>query len=106
MKTKKFYSPVITLVEVCHKCRACVYKCPAEAIVFGVGELLVDRKKCAEYIFSTEEHECLECAMECHTGALSLKLFEINEEGEIKRVKERGRGKEKEGRKEKEKQVK
>ncbi|MBD3229603.1 MAG: hypothetical protein GF329_15590 [Candidatus Lokiarchaeota archaeon] len=88
MKAKKFYSPVITLVEVCHKCRACVYICPVKAIKFGVSELIVDRKKCAEYIFSTEDQECIECATECHTGALSLQLFEINEDGEVRRIEE------------------
>ena len=88
MKSKIFYSPIITLVEVCHKCRACVYVCKAKAIKFGVGELIVNRNKCAEYIFSTEDNECIECISECHTGAISLKPFEINEDGEIREIKD------------------
>jgi ferredoxin len=85
---KLFYSPEITLIQVCHKCRACVYKCPVDAIVFGVGELIVNRNKCAEYIFSREDHECIECAAECHTGALSLQLFELKEDGEVIKIED------------------
>ncbi|MHA1309500.1 MAG: 4Fe-4S binding protein [Candidatus Helarchaeota archaeon] len=85
MPSKKFYSPVLKLVEVCHKCRACVRACPVQAIIFGVGEVIVDRVKCAEYIFS-HDNECIECASECHTGALVLKLFEIDENNNVKQI--------------------
>jgi len=85
MKSKIFYSPIMTIVEICHKCRACVRACPVEAIIFGVGEVIVDRKKCADYYFSHGE-ECIECVSECHTGAISLKPFIIDENGNIKQL--------------------
>jgi len=87
MSTKKFYSPVLKLKEVCHKCRACIYAGPVKAMEFGVGEVIVDRKKCADYYFSNN-NECIECASECHTGALTLQLFEFDEENNIKKIGE------------------
>ena len=54
---------------------------------FGVGEVIVDRKKCADYYFSNN-NECIECASECHTGALTLQLFEFDEENNIKKIGE------------------
>ncbi len=71
----KFMSPELTVVEVCHKCRACEHACPEKAITFGLSDLEVDRAKCAARFLA--EGECIECAVGCHRGAVSLRWYEI-----------------------------
>ena len=72
---KKFFAPVLKLKVVCHKCRACIHVCPTRALTWGVGEIIVDLKKCAEVWL--KECECLRCAAECHQGAILLEEYEI-----------------------------
>ena len=79
----RFLSPRIKFVEACHKCRACVHACPVKAIKWGVGELIVDRLKCAQYVLARDE--CIICASECHPGAIVLEAYELKE-GKIKKV--------------------
>lgn len=83
---RKFYSPVLKVIQVCHKCRACVHACPEKALKFGLSDFVVDRKKCAERFF--EEGECIDCAVGCHRGAVALELFEIAEDGTITKCPE------------------
>ncbi|MFX1450608.1 MAG: 4Fe-4S binding protein [Promethearchaeota archaeon] len=82
----KFLSPQIKFVNACHKCRACVHACPVKAIEWGVGEIIVNRLACAQYVL--EKGECLHCAAACYQGALALEEYEIKD-GEIKKVKDR-----------------
>ena len=77
-----FYSPRMRLVQVCHKCRACIYACPANAIEWGVGEILVDRFACAKY--GLKKGECFSCVAACHQGALVLEEYELKD-GKIKK---------------------
>ncbi|OLS14484.1 MAG: hypothetical protein RBG13Loki_1889 [Promethearchaeota archaeon CR_4] len=72
---KKFLSPVLKIIPACHKCRACVHACREYAIVFGLSDLEVDRKKCATRYF--KNGECIDCAAACHLGAIALEWFEF-----------------------------
>lgn len=80
---KHFYAPFLKIKAVCHKCRACIHACPAKALKWGVGEIEVDYKRCAdEWI---RKGECIQCAAECHQGALVLIEYKIKN-NEIRRV--------------------
>ncbi|NHI94475.1 MAG: hypothetical protein EAX96_18435 [Candidatus Lokiarchaeota archaeon] len=81
-KEGTFFSPKMKIVEVCHKCRACVYACPVKAIKWGVGEIIVDRFKCAQYVL--KKGECFNCVAECHQGAIALEEYELKD-GKIKK---------------------
>jgi Fe-S-cluster-containing hydrogenase component 2 len=72
---KSFYAPTLKLKVVCHKCRACIHACPVKALKWGVGEIEVDLKKCAEEWL--EKGECIQCAAECHQGAILLEQYRI-----------------------------
>ena len=76
-KEGRFFSPQMKMVEVCHKCRACVYACPAKAIEWGVGEIVVDRYKCAQYVLNRDE--CFNCVAECHQGAIAFDEYELKD---------------------------
>ncbi|MHA1271418.1 MAG: hypothetical protein ACTSPY_16615 [Candidatus Helarchaeota archaeon] len=80
---KKFYAPYLKLKAVCHKCRACIHACPAHALEWGVGEIRVDLKKCAETWL--REGECIQCISECHQGAIVFEEYEIKG-SEIRKV--------------------
>ena len=73
----RFLSPRIKFVESCHKCRACVHACPVKAIEWGVGEIIVDRLVCGNYVL--KKGECINCAVECHPGAITLEEYEIKD---------------------------
>jgi len=74
-KEQRFFSPQIKVVQVCHKCRACVYACPIRAIEWGVGEVIVDRLACAHYVL--KKGECFSCAAACRQGALVLEEYKL-----------------------------
>ncbi len=78
-----FYSPIIKFISACHKCRACVHACPIKAIEWGVGELIVNRVACAQYVL--KKGECLNCAAACYRGALTLEKYKITD-GKIEKV--------------------
>ena len=79
----RFFSPSMRMVEVCHKCRACVYACPAKAITWGVGEIIVDRFACAQY--ALKRGECFNCIAECHQGAIAFDEYELKD-GKITKI--------------------
>jgi ferredoxin len=80
---KKFYAPVLKIKAVCHKCRACIHACPAKALKWGVGEIIVNLKECAEEWL--RKGECIQCAAECHQGAILLEEYKIKGR-EIKKI--------------------
>ncbi|MHA1145933.1 MAG: 4Fe-4S binding protein [Candidatus Helarchaeota archaeon] len=82
-KEGRFYSPRMKMVEVCHKCRACIYACPVKAIEWGVGEIIVDRFACAQHVF--KKGECFNCVVECHQGAIVLEEYELKD-GKITKI--------------------
>ncbi|MHA1784737.1 MAG: hypothetical protein ACTSVY_04845 [Candidatus Helarchaeota archaeon] len=81
----RFYSPKMKMVQVCHKCRACIYACPAKAIIWGVGEIIVDRLACGRY--ALKKGECFNCVAECHQGAIVLEEYELKD-GKVRKIEE------------------
>ncbi|MHA1894939.1 MAG: hypothetical protein ACTSX4_10590 [Candidatus Helarchaeota archaeon] len=81
----RFYSPKMKMVQVCHKCRACIYACPAKAITWGVGEIIVDRLACGRY--ALKKGECFNCVAECHQGAIVLEEYELKD-GKVRKIEE------------------
>jgi len=80
---RSFYAPTLKIKVVCHKCKACVHACPAKALKWGVGKIEVDLKRCADQWL--KEGECIQCAAECHQGAVLLEEYLIKDH-EIKKV--------------------
>ncbi len=80
---KKFYAPKLKIKAVCHKCRACIYACPVKALKWELGKITVELKKCAGVWL--REGECIQCAAECHQGAILLEAY-IIKDNEIRKI--------------------
>lgn len=77
---KEFYSPVVSNQASCKNCYDCVNVCPADAIRHTGTGLNFDRIGCAGY--SLKEGECLECITVCKPGAISMRIFVKDGDGE------------------------
>ena len=80
---RSFYAPTLKIKAVCHKCRACIHACPVKALKWELGKITVDLRKCAAEWLRKEE--CIQCAAECHQGAILLEEYLIKDH-EIKKV--------------------